>query len=418
MRRGVEPLNRLDKGSASRPPRVRSRALARMVCGLLLLAALPAGADVDTVVMRGNYWRDRNTRVLQPTIELNKQLPTGTRISAHYLLDAITSASVAAGVLRDEPFTELRNEAGFGLGQWLGPVLLSGSYSYSSESDYWAHTASLGLLVDLFQHNTQLSANVVYGNDRVALRMGPTLYNPVGGLQTVSAFATWTQALLPTLGLTAGYEVGIIGFGTAQNGWQANPYRTVNLGGAPARELVPYQRIRQAASTALYWTLPLPIRLMPYLAFRGAYRLYWDDWGLVSHTPELRLYVPIGPVEWRITGRWYTQNHVTFWSDNGVTPFYPQGVQGLRCTTCLRADSRRLLWYTSDPKLGDMTSEFLELRLLVHLVGLRNLHWLPGAQWLSAGLVELSYGHYFNGGFAHTAYGDAEVAGLQLEWPL
>jgi hypothetical protein len=388
------------------------------VVALLLMMALPAGADMDTVVLRGNYWRDRNTRVLQPEAMLSKELSTGTILTAHYLLDAITSASVAAGVLRDQPFTELRNETGFGIGQWIGPALLNASYAYSSESDYWAHTASLGLLLDLFQHNTQLSASVAYGNDRVALRMGPTLYNPVGGLQTVSAFATWTQTLLPTLGMTAGYEVGVVGFGTAQNGWQANPYRTVSLGGAPSRELVPYQRIRQAVTATLYWTLPVPSRVMPHLSFRGAYRIYWDDWGLLSHTPELRLYVPIGPIEWRVTGRWYTQNHVSFWSDNGVTPAYPQGVRGLHCSTCVRADSRAGLWYTSDPKLGNMTSEFLELRLLVRLRGLRDVRWLPGAPWLAAGVVELSYGHYFNGGFAHTAYGDAEVAGLELEWPL
>lgn len=389
-----------------------------VVVAVVLALAAPVGADMDTLVLRGNHWRDRNTRVVQPTVELHKQLPSGTQLSADYLLDAITSASVAAGVLRDQPFTELRNEAGFGVGQWLGPALLSAAYSYSSESDYWAHTASLGLLLDLFQHNTQLSASLAYGNDRVALRMGPTLYNPVGGLQTVSAFVNVSQALLPTLGLTAGYEIGVIGFGNAQNGWQANPYRTVSLGGAPARELVPYQRIRQAANAAVYWTMPVPSRLVPFFAVRGAYRIYWDDWGLLSHTPELRLYLPIGPIEWRVTGRWYTQNHVSFWSDDGVTPAYPQGVQGLHCTTCLRKSSRDGLWYTSDPKLGDMTAELLELRLLVRLRGMRSWRWLPGAAWLSAGLVELSYGHYFNGGFAHTAYGDAEVAGLQLEWPL
>ena len=86
----------------------------------------------------------------------------------------------------------------------------------------------------------------------------------------------------------------MLGFGTPDNGWQANPYRTVNLGGAPARESVPFQRIRQSAAAALYWHFAVPSRIMPYLAFRPAYRFYWDDWGLLSPTPELRMYVPIG----------------------------------------------------------------------------------------------------------------------------
>jgi hypothetical protein len=392
--------------------------LRRLAAVVVLLSSAHAAADMDTITLRGNYWRDRNTRVVQPAIDIRKQLPTGTQISAHYLLDAITSASVAAGVLRDQPFTELRNEAGFSIGQVIGPATITGSYSYSSESDYWSHFATLGVLLSLFQNNTQLSATLAYGNDRVALRMGPTLYNPIGGLQTVRGIATLTQTITPHLQATASYEVGVLGFGSADNGWQANVYRTVNLGGAPARELVPYQRIRQAAAATLFWHVSVASRVMPYLVFRPSYRLYWDDWGLLSHAPELRMYVPTGPLEWRVTGRWYTQNHVSFWSDDGIRPSYPAGVQGLHCANCLLAASRSGLWYTADPKLGNMTSAFFELRLLAKLRGIRSWKWLPGHDWMSEGIIELSYGHYVNGGFAHTAFGDSEVAGLTLEWPL
>ncbi|MDB4964397.1 MAG: hypothetical protein JWN44_86 [Myxococcales bacterium] len=391
----------------------------RLVVAVLVLSAVaPARADMNTLTLRGNYYRDRNTRVVQPALEIKKELPSGTQLEAHYLLDAITSASVAAGVLRDQPFTELRNETGFSLGQRFGPALVLGSYSYSSESDYWAHTASLGVVLELFRKNTLLGASVSYGNDKIALRMGPTLYNPIGGLQTVRGIVTLTQELTRTLRLAASYELAIVGFGTPDNGWQGNVYRTVNLGGAPARELVPYQRIRQAAAAQLHWAVPLPIRLVPYFVFRPSYRLYWDDWGLLSHTPELRMYVPVGPVEFRVTGRLYFQNHVSFWSDDGVRPSYPQGVQGLHCTTCALASSRTGLWYTADPKLGNGQTEFLELRVIVNLRAMRSWRWMPAAAWLSEGIVELSYGHYFNSSFAHTAFGDADIAGLTLEWPL
>lgn len=387
-----------------------------------LLATSPALAQ-GALTLRGNYWRDRNTRVVQPAIELSKELPSGTVLGAHYLLDAITSASVAAGVIRDQPFTELRNEAGFSVGQRLGPALVSAAYSYSAESDYWAHTASLGVLLELFQKNTTIGGSLAYGNDRVALRMGPTNYNPVGGLQTIRAIVNLTQTLTPRLLAVLSYEIGCLGFGNTQNGWLANPYRTVNLGGAPSREQVPFQRIRQAATAGVHWLVPTGIRLMPYLAFRPAFRLYWDDWGVISESPELRLFVPVGPTELRVTGRFYNQNSVSFWSDDGVRPFYAPGTQGLPCTTCTLASSRfqpdgkPALFYTSDPKLGAFTSEFFELRLLVKLRGISTWR-MPGAAWLGAGVVEISYGHYFNGGYAHTAFGDAEVAGLTLSWPL
>jgi hypothetical protein len=157
---------------------------------------------------------------------------------------------------------------------------------------------------------------------------------------------------------------------------------------------------------------------MPYIAFRPAYRLYWDDWGLVSHTPELRMYVPTGFAEWRVTGRYYVQNHVTFWSDDGLRPSYPAGSSGLPCTSCFLASSRNMNWYTADPKLGNMTSTFLELAVTLHMSGFHKWKWLPGHDWLGDGIFQLSYGHYINSGFAHTAFGDSEVAGLTLEWPL
>jgi hypothetical protein len=65
-----------------------------------------------------------------------------------------------------------------------------------------------------------------------------------------------------------------------------------------------------------------------------------------------------------------------------------------------------------------MTTQFLELRVLFRLTGMRSWRWLPGALWLSDGIIVLSYGHDFNGRCAHTAFGDAEIAGLTVEWPL
>jgi hypothetical protein len=394
----------------------------------LLCALLPRPAHAQgELVVRGNYWRDRNTRVIQPTVEISKELPTGTIIGAHYLLDAITSASVAAGVLRDQPFTELRNEVGFNLQQRFRNWIFGAGYSYSAESDYWAHTLTTAAAVELFQKTTTLGLTTSYGSDSVAQRMGPTLYNPLGGLQTFRLVASWSQVLTKTLVLNLNYELGILGVGDgkgkvtgtpdASTGWQANPYRTVNLGGAPSRETVPYQRIRQSAAAALYWLLPTHIPVLRYIAFRPSYRFYWDDWGLITHTPELRTIVAIGPTELRVTGRFYTQNAASFWSQtkDGL-PFYPGGL-GLHCTTCALGASQRGSYFTADPKLGPFRAAFFEVRLLVKLDFLRRVR-VPPFRWLADGIVQVSYGHYFNGGYAHTAFGDAEVAGLDFAFPL
>jgi hypothetical protein len=387
----------------------------RLLVAVVVLGVAGLAHAQSDVTVRGNYWRDRNTRVLQPEVELRKELPSGTVVGAHYLLDAITSASAAAGGGGDQAFTELRNEVGFSLGQRVGGVLVSGSYTYSGESDYTAHSATIGALAELFQKTTLLGVTLAYGNDSVDQRLSATQFMHKGGLQVVRGLVTATQIITPTLLANASYEIGVLGFGNADNGYQANPYRVIPMGGG--HEMEPFQRIRQAAALSLHWVIPLRMRLMPYIAFRPAYRFYWDDWGILSHTPELRMYVPAGPVEFRVTGRYYTQREASFWSDGGgVTPMYPNGV-GLHCTTCLLASSKSGLFLTADPKLSPFSSAFFELGVLVKLNGLRRWKRLPGSAWLADGYIQLSYGHYFNGGYPHVAFGDAEVAGITMAWP-
>jgi hypothetical protein len=259
--------------------------------------------------------------------------------------------------------------------------------------------------------------------------MGPTLYNPLdgAGLQTFRLIASWTQVLSPTALVSLSYDLGVLGFGSSkgsltgapnnQTGFLNNPYRQVNLGGSPAREQVPYQRIRQAAALALHGYLPVSSPTVPYLAFRPSYRFYWDDWSVLGHSVELRTFLPVGPVEFRVTGRYYTQSQASFWSDVAGLPSYPDN-QGKPCTGCVSSSSKGRGFYTNDPKLSTFDAFFFELRLAINLRGLRPFARLPLNRWLSAGLVELSYGHYINDRYAHTAYGDAEVAGLSLSFPL
>lgn len=399
---------------------------------LLLLWAAPTFAD-DTsfITLRGNYWRDRNTRVVQPEATLAKELSSGTIIGAHYLLDAISSASQAAGgggggVSQDQIFTELRNEAGFSVAQRLGRTLTSVGYSYSSESDYWAHTITAGTAVDLWQKNTTLALNMAWGINHVAKRAGPAAFIPVGGLQTWTMIASWSQVLSQRLLGLFEYDLAVIGFGdqlghvtgepNGDSGYQANPYRQVKVGGSPIPEVVPFQRIRQSVQAALHWMIPTNNRIVPFLAFRPSYRFYWDDWGVQAHAPELRGYLPIGPAELRLTGRYYIQSAAVFANLDSGSPSYPSGM-GKPCGTCV-SDASRGLFYSSDPKLYGWSSFLLDVRLAISLRDLGRFRRLPLHDWLAAGVVELSYGHYFDNKVAALAYGDANLAGLSFTFPL
>jgi hypothetical protein len=223
------------------------------------------------------------------------------------------------------------------------------------------------------------------------------------------------------------YDLDVLGFGSqkgslsgepnAQTGFLANPYRTVNLGGSPTREQVPFQRVRQAATAGLFVMFPTGARLVPYLVFKPSYRFYWDDWGLFAHTIELRTHLPIGPIELRFTGRYYTQSAATFWNEVDGRPTYADN-QGKPCNTCLSSSARGRGFYTSDPKLAAADDFFFEVRLLLKLRALRREVGRGLGAWLSDGLIELSYGHLFNDRYFHLAYGDAEVAGLSFTFPL
>jgi hypothetical protein len=413
----------------------RAVRLARGVVAVLalLVVCVAPSARADEVVLRGNYYRDRNTRVIQPEVDITKDLPTGTTIGAHYLLDTITSASQAAGVILDHPFTELRNEVGASVGQRIGPSMNTVSYSYSSESDYWAHTLSVASTIDFFQKNSTLGLVTTYGSDVVALRQAPSVYVKVGGLQTFGFIASWSQVLSRTVLGVVEYDLNVSGFGSskglvtgspdASTGFQSNVYRSVNLSGAPARESVPFQRVRQSFAAALHFIVPLYGRLVPYVAFRPSYRYYFDDWAVKAHTVELRTFVPVGPVEFRLSGRYYTQTQASFYASDGDVggPNYTgDAAKGLPCTSCYASVSHKAgaLFYTADPKLSAFSSMFVELRLALKLAPIFRFsaHAIP--RWLAEGRAEISYGHYFNDRYAYSTFGSAEVAGLTLAFPL
>lgn len=382
---------------------------------MLLTAATSSSAYADELVLRGNYWRDRNTRILQPEVDVTKEARTGTIVGAHYLLDTITSASVAAGAVRDEPFTELRHEVGLRLGQRVGPVTLTGSYSYSSESDYWAHYARLGAVAELFGKNTTISTAITYNHDKVAQRQGATVYLELGKLDAVGWTIGISQVMSKSLLMSASYEILVNGFGKSTNGFQSNAYRPANVGGSPLREQTPFQRIRQAVSASGNWTIPVNNALVPWIAFRLSMRLYFDDWGIFGATPELRTFLPIGPVEFRFTGRYHNQTEASFFRTELGVPFYTQGVG---CPTCTKDSVKNGAYFTADPKLSKFDTVFLEARVLVRMTFLRRLPRLPMGKLLSESFFEISYGKYISSNLQRTTFGDAHVAGLTFTFPL
>ncbi|MCX5747412.1 MAG: hypothetical protein NT062_33525, partial [Proteobacteria bacterium] len=71
-----------------------------------------AWADGE-VSMRGVYYKERSTRVMQPMLDGMFEAGAHGIVDAHLLVDAITSASSSSGAV-DAAFTEQRYEGGLG----------------------------------------------------------------------------------------------------------------------------------------------------------------------------------------------------------------------------------------------------------------------------------------------------------------
>src|SRR5262249_54801650 len=99
-----------------------------------------ARAD-DYLALRRAPYPAASPRVIQPMVEIERDSPgDGVDVTAHFLVDAITSASASAGVGVDALFTEVRNDAGLTLRKRWERTEATLGYRYSAESDYWSHS--------------------------------------------------------------------------------------------------------------------------------------------------------------------------------------------------------------------------------------------------------------------------------------
>src|SRR5690606_25282794 len=91
-------------------------------------------------------------------------------LEAEYLLDVISSASVAAGALAlggDRVFTEMRHESTMSATTKVQDWGASAFYRYSTETDYTANNFGFGLSREFLQRTAALSINYSATRDRV-----------------------------------------------------------------------------------------------------------------------------------------------------------------------------------------------------------------------------------------------------------
>jgi hypothetical protein len=358
-----------------------------LAAGALLLAlGARESAHADGVIhMRGAYYKERSTRVQQPMIDAQFDAGEHGEVRGHLLVDSITSASVATGAGAIE-FNEKRYEGGLGYTHELpGRLRLGGQVRYSTESDYTSAYLAAHAEVALFDQTTTLRLLVGHATDDitngVAVMMG-SLGTPrrAEELATTLASLGVTQVITPRVVGSVTYDL------VRASGYQANIYRVVRGGVDPVPERVPDLRLRHAVATSARLFLPTRTTLV------GAYRFYGDDWGIVAHTPELRVIQEVMPgLDVRLRYRYYTQTAAEFYK-----PVYMQSEL-----------SDPSVSVTDDEKLSAFATHTFGGQVSVELGTIGFGGWFGGVR------VDAVVEHVWQ----ETSFGDAWVAQLGVSLP-
>jgi hypothetical protein len=316
-----------------------------------LAATFPRGASADgDLAVRGVYYKERSTRVIQPMLDAMFEVGSHGLLTSHFLVDAITSASSAAGAVAT-PFTEKRYEAGVGYSQEIDRFKVGGDTKYSTESDYRSFYLGGRGEMELAQKNAVIGLGGGLSLDRVS---NAGAQSPMGGpmlvcdnakpqnvapdcpLRVLSLFASASQIVSRDALVAISYDA------SKDNGFLSNPYRIVIADDGMTPERHPNDRTRQAVAVSGRYYLTATDT-----TFVGAYRLYHDSWKITAHTPELRIIQQAGrDIDASIRYRYYRQSAAFFYEKR-----YPSIDPGVR------------EYETDDPKMSAFDGHTFEAKL-------------------------------------------------------
>jgi hypothetical protein len=293
------------------------------------LGAAPVASAEDRVTVRGNYYREQSTRVLSPELKMTVDVPDERlTLGAAYMLDAVTSASIATGTTAvtggDNTFTEIRHEATVSAASRLGDWQLGSFFRYSTETDWQSRSIGVSGGRDLLQRTINLSLSYAYNFDRVfRIFDGFGRRLPWCGGNTEpncrdGGFGDGSN-LLRTHYVSAGYShiltrnllsVFTVEYANAQ-GPMDNPYRGEQLPGIEF-EKHPNERNRVTLFGSLRYAVA-----KGRATLEPRYRFYADDWGIRGHSIDPRVHVRVTPnLRVRFRYRFYTQSEASFFRDD------------------------------------------------------------------------------------------------------
>ncbi|MGH7725934.1 MAG: DUF3570 domain-containing protein [Candidatus Eiseniibacteriota bacterium] len=273
-------------------------------------------------------------------------------------VDAITTASrpIAGNAYSD--FNKVRNEITAGAVRGGTSV----SYYISSETDYLGQQLAASHNKSFMDEKWNASVGGSYGWDRIEPVADDDTNTGADTKTTLHWNVVGTRVVSPTMLLRMGVEYNLV------SGLQHNPYRNVYAGGTNVPERHPDHRSRSDVF----------VRFNKYMNNRSSaklsYRLYGDDWGIISHEVGARLsqYVRRGLFA-SYEYRWYTQSAADFYRPEYETT---SGVDG---------------YLSGDYRMAELASHLFGFGLNFDLDAFTD-----GGGWTSPMALKFNYERYFN----------------------
>ena len=250
-----------------------------------------------------------------PSILVRKNFADTVSVSAGYLVDQVTGASIDMIVVHASPLREERKQKSLSVDYLYGKTTYTAGVQNGVENDYDSSTANVAIKQDMFGDMTSVTLGVSRGWDIVTRIDSATHRRDPNFRQRVDR-KSWSLSLSQVLSrsLNGGFDYEAI----TEQGYLQNPYRDyrflVTLNPASYNttgEIYPGTRTSNAFTGRLKYYLPW------HGALTSKYRYFQDTWGIRAHTAEvtysqaLLKETLIGDVNYRA----YRQNSASFYSD-------------------------------------------------------------------------------------------------------
>lgn len=283
------------------------------------LSVSACGASVaSSSTTRVDHFEDPRVTVTTPHVQSTVTFADELEVTPAWKADVISAAtplmSAPDTVTRATEYAETRHEAQLDVGWEKRRVKTGASYTLSSEPDYTSHSVGLSAAVETFERRGTFGVLGGLTLDRVGRSDDEGFDERLRG---VRGGLTYSHIMSPRLVLHGAYTL------EHRNGFQANPYRLVPIfeddGRRPILTLsenVPQLRTRHALEATAVWSASATTFV------HGSYRLYLDDWGIVSSTAEAAVWRTLwnDHARLRLRLRGYIQEAAFFYQERYVEP--------------------------------------------------------------------------------------------------